>query len=102
MQGRRLTTEERVASRQRRRARDRGRTAGRRALLAALKLDAGCSGCGYREHACALQFHHRPGVVKVRCVGTMMTASIATLQAEIDKCEILCANCHAVRTYVQR
>jgi hypothetical protein len=28
--------------------------------------------------------------------------SIKTVQAEIEKCDIVCANCHAIRTWISR
>jgi hypothetical protein len=45
-----------------------------------------------------LEFHYRYG--KERAVSTMVAygLSIATIQKEIDKCDVLCTNCHRKRT----
>lgn len=56
----------------------------------------GCQRCGYRKNVAALQFHHRPGEVKVDTVGRLaQRRGIAAVRAEIRKCELLCGNCHA-------
>jgi hypothetical protein len=50
-----------------------------------------------------MQFDHL-GDDKDRDVATLalVPVSLARLQAEIAKCEIVCANCHAERTYRRR
>lgn len=65
----------------------------------AIKIERGCADCDYREHAVALDFDHVRGV-KVAHVGTMVNRGVAmkTILAEIEKCEVVCANCHRVRT----
>jgi hypothetical protein len=74
----------------------------RRALLDAIKLERGCADCGYRAHAVALDFDHVRGE-KVDNVGTLAArSSMARLLAEIEKCEVVCANCHRVRTHARR
>jgi hypothetical protein len=54
----------------------------------------GCARCGETDPAC-LDFHHVRGE-KVGSIGQMVTNgySAADLHAEIQKCEVLCANCH--------
>lgn len=70
----------------------------RRLFLDAVKLTAGCADCGYRTHPAALEFDHISGD-KVGNLGTMRSrSSWARLVAEIEKCEVVCANCHRVRT----
>ena len=53
--------------------------------------------CGQCFPPCAMDFDHVRGE-KVGNVGGMALASWAKLQAEIAKCEIVCANCHRQRT----
>jgi hypothetical protein len=81
----------------------RGRDLRFRTWLDTLKLERGCADCGYREHAVALDFDHLPGVEKVmdiaQAIGRM---SFERLQAEVAKCEVVCANCHRVRTMERR
>jgi hypothetical protein len=61
------------------------------------KLIVGCQDCGYRERAEALEFDHRPGTVKLFGIADRMT-TLAKLIAEAEKCDVVCANCHAIRT----
>lgn len=69
-----------------------------RAWLKDMKIAAGCADCGYRGHPDALEFDHLPGRVKRFKISGSSTRSRATLAAEIAKCEVVCANCHRVRT----
>ena len=83
---------------------DRQRTvatrAERRAWLDQLKVEAGCADCGYNAHPRALDFDHI-GTDKLGDVGRLAHHRIAIdrLMAEIAKCEVVCANCHRVRTW---
>jgi hypothetical protein len=51
--------------------------------------------CGERTPIC-LEFHHLDPAQKKFNVGRIInsTPSVATIQREIDKCIVLCANCH--------
>ena len=92
-----------VASRRARSARNAAeRAAANLAFLNELKLEAGCADCGYRGHPAALDFDHLPGSSKIRGLARMLLVSRATLLAEIAKCEIVCANCHRIRTWNRR
>ncbi len=52
-----------------------------------------CELCGYSKSLAALDFHHRdPDGKDFQIAGTRRT--IEGLQAELDKCSLLCANCH--------
>lgn len=61
-----------------------------------------CVDCGNSYHPCQMQFDH---------IGTDKVASVADLVrskgkpaviAEIAKCELVCANCHAARTHARK
>lgn len=56
-----------------------------------------CSKCG-QNHPATLQFHHTDPTQKEYGVATFSArcCSIATIQKEIAKCVVLCANCHAI------
>ena len=57
-----------------------------------------CVRCGFDEHVCALEFHHRdPSCKEGHIIGT--TASIARQRAEAAKCDLLCSNCHKIAHY---
>lgn len=71
----------------------------KRAILAEIKTSRGCADCGYSAHPAALDFDHRPGEVKELSIGRQVSnAGIERLLAEVAKCDVVCANCHRVRT----
>lgn len=57
----------------------------------------GCVDCGYNEHPAALEFDHVRGD-KLFNIGERKTMNWDKLMEEIDKCDLVCANCHRVRT----
>lgn len=66
--------------------------------VSAIKLERGCIDCGYREHPAALQFDHRDPKTKRFSIAKGLTRSKRAILAEIAKCEVRCANCHAIRS----
>lgn len=66
------------------------------------KLSHGCADCGYAEHHAALDFDHRPGTAKVRDIKKGQQLGWEALKTEVAKCDVVCANCHRVRTYNRR
>jgi hypothetical protein len=68
-------------------------------LAGMIKIASGCIDCGYAAHAEALQFDHT-GDDKKGNVSDLIRSdySWTTIVNEINKCEVRCANCHAVRT----
>jgi hypothetical protein len=64
-------------------------------LLATYKHERGCVLCGEREPVC-LDFHHLNPREKSRSVSAIWTRGCSwdTIQKEIEKCILLCANCH--------
>ncbi len=68
----------------------------RRAQLDAIKLGAGCGKCGYAEQASALHFHHlRDKEFAIAKGALSWKLAWSRVEAEIEKCIILCARCHA-------
>ncbi|MEV2236721.1 hypothetical protein [Micromonospora sp. NPDC049891] len=65
-----------------------------------IKLERGCTDCGYRAHPHALDFDHLPGLGKTVNVAMLAAggASIERIDEEIALCEVVCANCHRIRT----
>lgn len=54
-----------------------------------------CAVCGYKKCSRALVFHHRDPKKKDFGLSTRgLTRSWEKIRAEIDKCILLCANCH--------
>lgn len=66
--------------------------------VAAYKMEQGCTDCGYREHPAALQFDHLPGTAKRGQISRLSRYSWERVLEEFAKCEVVCANCHAIRT----
>jgi hypothetical protein len=59
-----------------------------------------CADCGGRFHPAAMQFEHRPGSAKRADLATLVGTGRAKLAlSEMANCDIVCANCHAIRTY---
>lgn len=52
-----------------------------------------CAICGEKETVC-LEFHHKDANKKDMSVAEMRSHSFEKILEEIDKCVILCANCH--------
>lgn len=75
-----------------------------RAALNTHKLTTGCMDCGYRANVAALEFDHRPGEVKLFTLGNgaSLRQSIQVIWAEVAKCDVVCANCHSIRTDTRR
>ena len=71
----------------------------KRKWLDGLKMESGCIRCGYRESPVALHFHHvDPETKRFNVSNVLRGYCRASILAEIEKCEILCANCHAIET----
>ena len=62
-----------------------------------LKLERGgcCELCGYNKYLGALQWHHLDPTIKEYSIGKRRGLKEETLKEELDKCQLLCANCHA-------
>ncbi len=55
-----------------------------------------CRMCGYTHCMAALEFHHLVPAEKAFAVSEEgVTRSLARARAEVRKCVLLCANCHA-------
>ena len=71
----------------------------RRQKITDIKLESGCVRCGYKEHAAALDFNHIDPLTKSFHVAQDATRAWHLIEAEIAKCEVLCANCHRIHSY---
>jgi len=63
-----------------------------------------CARCGYNKCLNALNFHHLDSNAKDFTIGGNHCRSWKVIQKELDKCILLCANCHAEEhaAYVKR
>lgn len=54
----------------------------------------GCEICGYHRCPDALCFHHKDPSIKDREIRMSGTYNLDKRKAELDKCHLLCENCH--------
>lgn len=54
-----------------------------------------CERCGYNKSMRALEFHHINPSEKDFGISDILTKNIQSLKDEVDKCMLLCSNCHA-------
>jgi hypothetical protein len=68
----------------------------RRQKLKAIEYKGGsCIRCGYNTCVSALEFHHRDPTQKDFPIGgNGSTRAWAKVEIELDKCDLVCANCH--------
>jgi len=68
-----------------------------------LKAFGPCADCGGRFHLAAMEWDHLPGHTKHDDVASLARAGkTRQFHAELAKCELVCANRHAVRSYERR
>lgn len=58
-------------------------------------LGSKCSKCGYSKSYNALQFHHRDPTKKDFGISSKGLIKFESIKSELDKCILVCANCHA-------
>jgi hypothetical protein len=67
------------------------------------QMEKGCADCGNKSTQQLLEFDHLPGTEKSFNIGEQIgNRSRETLWAEIAKCDVVCANCHNIRTANRR
>lgn len=81
--------------------RNRERQLRRSLILGIVKTTAGCADCGYDLHAEALDFDHVSGE-KLDNISHMSRRAWNLVWEEIMKCDVVCANCHRIRTKERR
>ena len=91
----------------RNRDRERERVAARQVATVAFLRElrkAPCADCGSRLAPHQMDFDHREPSQKAfrLTAGAAMLKSRAALLAEVRKCDIVCANCHRLRTWVRQ
>ncbi len=66
-----------------------------------LKYKGGkCEECGYNKCAGALHFHHCDPTLKEFSISSLRSYTINDIiRIELDKCQVLCSNCHAEKHF---
>ena len=74
----------------------------RNRALASKAKDVPCADCGLKYPSYVMDFDHVRGEKKGN-IATMVGVATAlkTLLAEIEKCEVVCSNCHRHRTHAR-
>lgn len=72
-----------------------------KALLDYLKSRP-CADCGGTYPPIAMDFDHRPGETKQFCLSDAGLRSWPRILDEARKCDVVCANCHRIRTWERR
>jgi len=70
-----------------------------KAKLMEQKADTPCTDCGQKFHPYIMEFDHLDPSTKISAIGRMNAASGRTFTEELAKCELVCANCHKLRTF---
>jgi hypothetical protein len=67
------------------------------------KTSIGCEHCGIQDNRC-LQLHHRETETKKHSVAKLIGKGYVfkTVKTEVEKCEVLCANCHSIHHHEER
>ena len=68
----------------------------KRKLWAIEYLGGVCTICKNTHHPAVFEFHHMNPETKDRDPSKMLSLSLEKLQSELDKCILLCANCHRI------
>ena len=58
--------------------------------------------CKQLYDPCVMDFDHLDASKKRKAIGQMATWSRAVLMNEIQKCDLVCSNCHRMRTKKRR
>jgi hypothetical protein len=82
----------------------RGKRRAIREHIIALKESTPCADCKITHHFVVSQYDHLPQFTKLFNLAKFhqYTLDLNVVLAEIAKCELVCANCHAIRTHERR
>ncbi len=71
----------------------------KRKFLQDYKERIGCLDCGEMYPHYILEFDHLPEHDKIDTLSNLVSKSYDTILKELEKCEVVCSNCHNIRTY---
>ena len=63
-----------------------------------------CADCSRTFPSCCMDFDHREGSIKKYNIGSMFAHhySVELIKTELEKCDLVCSNCHRLRTRDRR
>lgn len=71
-------------------------------LRAIAYLGGQCKDCGLSGPPAVFQFHHKDPLTKDFTIGGVSNRKWDYVVLELDKCELLCANCHQIKHAVRK
>lgn len=93
----------RARGKPKRKERQRSRIDAARRWMAALKEGLPCVDCGGLFPVYVMHWDHLPGFEKVDAISSMVAERPRSqVLEELKKCELVCANCHVLRTVGRR
>ena len=60
-----------------------------------------CADCKIKYHPVSMDFDHRPGTKKLTRYSGFVAMGRKRILKEIKKCDLVCANCHRIRSYLR-
>lgn len=60
-----------------------------------------CADCGVQYPFYVMDFDHREDVEKTFALNSIQRKTIKAILREIEKCDVVCSNCHRKRTYAR-
>jgi DNA-binding MarR family transcriptional regulator len=80
--------------------RNRDKRSSKRKLIQELKSGKSCLDCGHEYPHFIMDFDHRPDEQKLFEISKAANSrSIEQILIEVNKCDLVCANCHRYRTW---
>lgn len=71
-----------------------------REYIRGIKATMPCADCGRKFHYCVMDFDHREGETKLfEIAHAYRTKGRIQIEQEMAKCDVVCANCHRIRTH---
>jgi hypothetical protein len=67
-----------------------------------LKTGKKCKDCGIKYPYYVMDFDHIKGEKKFNIGNSVSNMTMKTFLEEVEKCEIVCSNCHRHRTYMRQ
>jgi hypothetical protein len=72
----------------------------RREIVREIKESAPCVDCGKKYPYYVMHFDHLDSSVKVDKISSLISSSsLQSVLHEIEKCDLVCSNCHSIRTW---
>lgn len=71
----------------------------RQARMLQQKANTPCSDCGGTFHPFIMEYDHRDPSTKNFSIGSIHKNAGRKLAEELEKCDLVCANCHKMRTF---